>query len=170
VFLFNIGGYYIVFFGLRFHSDIQIQQRLESNQLSSEETLLLKIPMPLPYSTGEKDFEYIKGNFEHKGEFYKLLKQKHENDTLYIVCLKDHKEKSLVRKMIDYGNLSNDLATHSKKTQNILSKLLKEYEPLHEQSMTHNTGWTMRLTYAHLISVLTPFERSVQSPPPRQLS
>ena len=36
-------------------------------------------------------YERVNGEFEHNGEFFKLVKQKLENDTLNIVCIKDHR-------------------------------------------------------------------------------
>ncbi len=156
-----------MFFGLRYRSDLQIQHRLETSQYDDAETMLLKIPVALPYAAVGKGYQDIRGDFEHKGEFYKLVKQKLENDTLYIVCFKDHTEKHLVKKMIDYGNRSNDLSTPAKQTQNILSKLIKEYNSFYQLAVIQSAGWIMSLSFTRSAVTLTPVEQAVLAPPPK---
>ena len=111
----------------------------------------------------------MKGKFEHQGEYYKLIKQKLEGDTLYILCIKDNKEKHLNNKMIEFGNLSNDLPMQSKQSQNLLSKLLKEYEPLHQLVFITEEGWVANIKFSHLLFRMLEIEQLIQSPPPKSL-
>jgi len=168
VFLFNIGGYYIVFWGLRAKADREIISRIENNTYNNEETVLIKIPFSLPYPVSE-DFQFVKGKFEHQGEYYKLIKQKLKGDTLFILCIKNNKEKHLNHKMIEYGNLFNDLPTQSKQSQNLLSQLLKEYEQLHQLIFISEEGWVADLTFGHLSFRIVEIEQPIQSPPPKSL-
>jgi hypothetical protein len=168
--LFNVGGYYIVFWGLRYQADNVLTSRLESNNYTPEEITVLKIPMLLPYPVQEGYQVIKKDKFEHKGDYYKLVKQKLENDTLYIVCIKDFNEKHLVKKMIDFGNLSNDFP-QSKTTKNLLSKLMKEYEPLHLIALVEQNGWTVTTSFVqHHTFNLLEIDQSIQSPPPQFIS
>src|SRR6187402_1292445 len=102
IFLFNVVGYYGIFWLARERSNAAITCRIDSDQYTSAETITLKFPITLPYSTNSEDYARVRGSFEHQGEFYKLVKQKLEKDTLYIVCIKDRHEKKLVNAMADY--------------------------------------------------------------------
>lgn len=163
-----MGGYYIVFWGLRVKADREIVSKIENNTYNSEETVLIKVPFSLPYPVSE-DFQFVKGKFEHRGEYYKLIKQKLEGDTLYILCIKDSKEKHLNNKMIEYGSLSNDLPRQSKQSQNLLSKLLKEYEPFRQLVFATEEGWVASLTFSHLSFRILEIEQLIQSPPPKSI-
>lgn len=171
VFLFNVAGYYIVFWALRFQANQEISTRIEANQFNENEVISLKIPMKLPYLNDDADYRSAAGEIEHNGEYYKLVKQKQEGDTLIIVCVKNHEEKQLVKRMIDYANLSNDFSTQSKETQSLLNKLVKEYEPSQGNAIISSQGWVMtHIRYSLLSFSIDTFELDVHIPPPRRLS
>ncbi|MEO5599502.1 MAG: hypothetical protein ABIR06_01110 [Cyclobacteriaceae bacterium] len=109
IFLFNVGGYYIVFWGLRVKADQLLTERLDANEYKSNETIEIKIPVRLPYPIQQQEFERIDGKFEHNGEVFKLVKHKLENDTVYIVCIRDHRIEHLESTLTDYVNASNAL-------------------------------------------------------------
>jgi len=71
--------------------------------------------------------------------------------------------------MIEYGNLFNDLPTQSKQSQSLLSKLLKEYEPVHQLVFSTEEGWVANLTFSHLSFPILEIEQLIQSPPPKSL-
>ena len=168
LFLFNVGGYYLVFWGLRYQGDKKTWSRLEAAQYSEAETILFKIPMALPYPVNEGVYEQMKGEFEHNGNFYKGIKQKFERDTLFVLCVKDQKEKNLANTMTSYEKASNDLPSKSKHGQGLLSKLLNEYEPFHQIEVIHQNGWLLTSPNSTSTSLdLLAFELSVQSPPPK---
>ena len=110
------------------------------------------------------------GEFEHAGEFYKGIKQKLENDTLYIVCVKDNTKKDLSKTMNDYAKVINDLPAKSKSTNALLSKLIKEYVSFHSVVLL-NQSYGEVFTFCsyekpfHLLKQST----SVLSPPPEKL-
>ena len=100
-----------MFWALRYQADQELQKQLDANNYSDGESVVIKIPMTLPYQTTSAAFERINGEFEHQGEFYQLVKQKLENDTLHIVCIKDHRGKQIVTSMVDFTKQSHDLPT-----------------------------------------------------------
>ena len=59
--------------------------------------------------------------------FIKLIEQKLEKDTLYVICISGCPEKKLHEVMTDYVKLTNDLPTSSQKTLKLLSSLMKDY-------------------------------------------
>ncbi len=123
--------------------------------------------MTVPYPVNEEGFKPAKGSIEHKGEYYKLIKQKFENDTLYVVCFKDYDEKRLVKNMVDYGKVSNDLPSKSAPAENLLTKLLKEYEPFNKITLIQQNRWCLITLYDqrsyNLLSSVFP----IPSPPPK---
>jgi hypothetical protein len=167
VFLFNVGGYYVVLWALRHHSNIVLSQRLDSENYSVDETIELKIPVTLPYQLQERNFERAHGKFEYEGEFYTLVKQKFQNDTLHIVCIKNQEEKRLVSSMTDYVKLSNDLPGTSKKAVTFLGKLLKDFNPSAETSVSETKRWSREIVFtSNSYSCRSAFNRHI-APPPR---
>jgi hypothetical protein len=169
VFLFNVGGYYIVFWGLRFQSDQQLTYRLDANLYDAGETVQLKIPVALPYPSQSAEFQRVDGRFEHGGEFYRLVKQKLENDTLYLICIRDQETRELVRTMTDYVQLTQSLPVSSsgQKALNYLSKLIKDFcaqedlSPLPDRSFHAVIGFGEKSEF--LEEQITP----IDAPPPR---
>ena len=131
--------------------------------------MLLKIPLTLPYPVNEGVYEKINVDFEHDDIFYKGIKQKLDRDTLYILCYKDQQEKRLAKSLADYEKVSNDLSSKSKQSQDLLIKILKEYEGFNRIEAIEQSGWSMNLSYAESSVNLIAFERSVQVPPPKTL-
>jgi hypothetical protein len=169
VFLFNVGGYYIVFWALKHQASEELSARLDAELYAEEETIELKIPVSLPYPLQETgSFERMNGMFEHRGEFYKLVKQKLQNDTLYIVCIQDHERKHLENTMTDYVKLSNDLpGTNSQKALQFLGKLLKDYDSNSAITFTEQPGWSMSISYKEISDSFNTPSIQIQSPPPK---
>jgi len=118
VFTFNLGGYYVVFKLLQVSAHNDLIQKLETNQYSETQTIDLKIPISLPYSISpSNDFKRVDGRFEYNGDIYKLVKQKFENDTLHIICIKDHKEKRLINHFKEYAKNTHDSPGSSTKKE-----------------------------------------------------
>ena len=160
-----------MFWALRIQANQEISIRIEANQFKDDEVISLKIPMTLPYLMGDGSYRSVTGEVEHHGEFYKLIKQKQDGDTLVIVCVKNQVKKHLVKKMIDYSNLSNDFPASSKKTQSLLSKLFKEYASFQQNKIISSQGWAIKhVSYTISSFSSVTFESAVQGPPPRYLS
>jgi hypothetical protein len=68
-------GYYGVFVGLKFSSEIAIREQFDAENYTAEE-VIIKVPIAIPYATDSKGYERVDGEFEHNGEFYRLVKQK----------------------------------------------------------------------------------------------
>ena len=119
----------MVFWGLRFHSDLKLSDRVRANLYEASEIVELKIHVSLPYPIQDQGFQSVDGRFEHNGEHFRLIKQKFDNDTLYIVCIRDFETRRLVNTMRDYVELTNgfDGSTPDQKALNYLSKLIKDF-------------------------------------------
>jgi hypothetical protein len=129
IFLFNVGGYHVVFWALRSQAKNNLLHRLDADAYSSEDVVVLTLPVSLPYPLHDEDYEKAAGELEYKGEFYQLVKQKVANDTLFMVCVKDHQQKRLQQTINKYTNLANNLPTSAKHTMDLLGKLFKDFTP-----------------------------------------
>lgn len=166
VFLFNVGGYYIVFLGLRFHSDEELRVRLDSNRYDPDETIELKIPVTLPYPIYSEGFQRVDGRFEHAGEFYKLVKHMLQNDTLYVVCIRDRETRELVNTMKDYTHLTQTLPGANEKAQNFLGKLTKDFfsQPLVNDAC--DVGFIVTIPFRTVDEFFDPRSIPVPAEPP----
>lgn len=167
VFLFNVGGYYLVFLGLHHRSDQMLSKRIESNRYDETETIELKIPVTLPYPLQEIGFERVDGKFEHKGIFYKLIKQKLQNDTIYIVCIRDLETRKIAKTLNDYVAKTNDIPVNSKNTLHLFGKFLKDFEATQVNFFQHNTGWVSKIRFSNPTFNLHSADLTLQGPPPK---
>lgn len=113
IFLFGLIGYYGVFWILSEQARLTLTTRLDENRYDEGETVTIKIPLTLAYPINSSQYERVDGSFEYNGEFYKLIKQKLEKDTLYIVCIRDAEEKRLNSLRNDMVKIANDQPVNS---------------------------------------------------------
>jgi hypothetical protein len=156
-----------VFVGLHHRSDRLLAEKIETNQYNHEETIELKIPVTLPYPIQETGFERADGKFEHQGNFYKLVKQKLENDTVFIVCIRDVGAKQFVNTLKDYVHKTNDLPANSKNSNSLFGKFLKDFENLETELIQHGKGWQSEITFGELTFTLPLATIPLNGPPPK---
>lgn len=166
VFLFNVGGYYIVFWGLRVHADQALTKKLDAGLYAEAETVELKIAVTLPYPLQQRGYERVNGKFEYKGEHYKLVKQKHAHDTLYVICIRDSQQKKLVKTMNAYAKMTNDLPSSTDNTLHLFGKFLKDFEPVAPTALLHQRGWSKSLPLTLKTFFLPHHNSVIPSPPP----
>lgn len=169
IFLFNVGGYYIAFWALRVSAEKELANKLDQDFNSTNETFLFKLPLVLPYGINQEGYQRTRGSFEHEGQFYQLVKQKIENDTLYIVCIKDQEKKKLVDAFSDYTKLTNDLPTSSHDGWSLLSKLSKDFESSILIEIVLTEGWFLDHQFAESSTKLLESQTNILSPPPESI-
>lgn len=152
--------------GLRYQAKSDMLVRLDAGNYSKDETVTLKIPFTLPYWGDSRDYERVNGEFQYQGEFYQLVEQKLEKDTLYVVCIRDDREKKLHEVMTDYVKLANDLPTNSQKALKLLSSLMKDYVKSVPTEISMSQGWFRKFTFVEPSFELTTLSSPVYSPPP----
>ena len=95
-------GYYFIFMGLEFRHDSAMVKRLDNESFSTANAITIKVPMAIPYSSGSEEFNRVDGKFVHEGQVYRLVKQRFLNDTLTIVCVRDHQDERIKNALGDY--------------------------------------------------------------------
>ena len=164
--LFNALGFYGVFLGLRLKSAQDLVQRLDLNDYKETETITLKVPVSLPYTSGKDQYERVNGEVELYGEFFHLVKQKLSQDTLYIVCIKDGQSKKIIKALNDYVKTFSDKSDSGKTTGKIFQTIIKDYLPVSLAIESH-PGWSKELIAQRYRTLLhrPPYVQQVVQPP-----
>jgi len=160
--LFNTGGYYFVFLGLKHDAISRLNKKLDEDKYLDGETLTIKVPLTLPYPINNIGYQRISGQYEHNGEAFSLVKQKHENDTLFIVCIKNEKADHFKR-------LAQKFVEQSDESQNpffFLSKFSADFISSYTTDWVHQPGWCMLTLFADVITPKTNVWLRIPSPPP----
>jgi len=163
--MFNVVGYYGIYLGLRYRANQDLKERLDSESYNEEEILTVKMPFALPYQMDWKGYERIDGEFDHNGEFYKLVKHKLERDTLYILCIKDHKDKDLFNTFVDFVQANTDIPV-SKAALKFFETFAKDYIPTVSLFQVASSGWCLDTRFCQPEYSLITAPALVFSPPP----
>jgi len=166
--LLNVMGYYGVFLGLQYKNDKEMIQKFDAENYSESEIVTIKIPISIPYAMDSKNFERVDGKFEHNGEFYRLVKQKLSQDTLYVACVKDYENKRIDDAMTSFVKTFTDKPVDSQSSSKIVITFIKDYIP---QSFTVQhlaLGWETDVVKESSCSFLkSSFNASIIHPPER---
>lgn len=163
--LLNVMGYYGIFLGLRYRNSLQLTQRFNADNYRESETITIKIPLAIPYY-GDTEFERVDGDIAHNGEFYRLIKQKYEKDTLYIVCYRDLKRKHIQKALKQYVKTFTDQSAGRSHVKTIQT-FIKDYVSSSFSLRSSTTGWSLKLTYCSLEQAVSEPSFTSPSPPPR---
>ena len=158
-------GYYGVFMGLHYRNDLAVTSSLDSDTYDESRSIVIKVPVSVPYMLDQTNFERVNGTFEHNGEFYRLVKQKYANDTLNIVCIKDFAHKRIDQALTDYLKTFSD-NTGDEKSSKITINFLKDYLPINFSLCTILPGWSTNIQHTSAYGTLIPaFMVSIAHPP-----
>lgn len=101
----------------------------------TEETVVVKIPINLPYQTDWVSSEEVEGSVRQGDEFYEMKSRKVENDTLVTVMVKDRNARENFFDLAQQVNehLSDEPGSTPAKTK-LINTLVKEY-------CAQSSGW-----------------------------
>lgn len=166
VFLLNALGFYGIFVGLHWKNSLELNARLDDNLYSEEETQTFKIPLHVPYGVDSKDFERVEGEFQYKGETFRLVKQRLHRDTLELVVVRDAKSMEINQALADYVKTFTDKPETSKGTTKITYDFLKDFLTTRIAICSNQSGWSYHLSPVCCAPVFIPsFSCSIVHPP-----
>jgi hypothetical protein len=141
-------------------------RKLDTEHYNTTETITLKIPIAIPYAADSRGFERIDGEFEHHGEFYRLVKQRLSHDTLYIICVKDHQSKRINQALVSYVKNFTDKPADNHHHTKAFNNLGKDYVS-HAFSISHESfGWQCAVARRTSLTVyISGFYTSIVHPP-----
>jgi cbb3-type cytochrome oxidase subunit 3 len=166
IFLFNLGGYYILFWALKAQANREFSALLNEGHYDESKTFEVKIPLSLPYPLQSNGFERQSGQFEYRGEHYQVVKQKYENDILTIVCLKDTKANRLAKVKDAFSETSSTQPVKDG-ALNIPIKVLQEFVTSFSEQLSGIAGWSQSIEHTPYFDNHNGFFLTKHSPPPR---
>jgi hypothetical protein len=172
VFLFNVIGYYGIYVAMLSQARTALNEKIDNEQYKEDQTITVKIPLALPYPVQQDEFQRVQGDFEHQGEFYKLVKQKYSNDTLYVVCIKNVEEKKATKVFSDLVKLSTDQSSSSTNNQNAktIVNIIKDYNPVMEQiRLAPSEAIELGISFTFFSTTILSQDLTVFSPPPESV-
>lgn len=160
VLLYQAGG-----FALKFIFDNHLTELDEQNS----ETIVVKIPIALPYHTNWEAPKEVKGEVREGDDFYQMKEQIMENDTLYTTMTAD---KSARENFFDLANqvnehLSDQPDSNSSKTK-LINTLVKEYCENTHSWVFYIIEWPIEKAKSKHSTLSTTDYISDSFPPPRQ--
>jgi len=166
LFLFNLGGYYMVFSLLQMQAGRQLSLRLETDEANEQETVEVKVPLNLPYPITSSGFERVEGTVKSGDRYFQLLKQKIENDTLTLVLVKDDRSNHLEEVIYELDE-QHSSGTPSDGALTLSFKLLQEFISASETLTSGNNPWSREITLSEAVRFLLPSDIPGTPPPPR---
>jgi hypothetical protein len=164
----NVLGYYGVFVGLQYQNERKQIQRFDAERYEESETFTIKVPISIPYAVDQTDFERVDGEFEHQGQFYRMIKQKFSNDTLHIVCIKDQQETRIAKALKDYVKSFTGKSDPGKSNSKLTVSFIKDYISSSYNTGHSSNGWSIKISLRSRVENLTDsFFASVVHPPER---
>ena len=126
-----------------------------------------KLPLTVPYSTDSKEYSRVDGEFEHNGEVYRLVKQRLQSDTLYIVCVKDITTKRINQALTDYVKSFTDKPINSKGNSKTIQNLIKDFLCCSISIKKQTDGWEKTISFHFIEHHYELVTSSLTGPPPR---
>lgn len=167
LFLLNVLGYYGVFIGLQFKNTQDMQTRFDNEEYSRTQEITIKVPLTVPYATDSREYTRVDGEFEHLGEVYRMVKQKLQSDTLYIVCVKDKTSKDINQALADYVKTFTDKPGNEKGNSKTTQNLIKDYIVSSTTLQKISEGWKNEFTPGMHVRGYQPHNIQLNSPPPK---
>jgi len=154
-----------VFWGFRSQAKKDLLHRLDAENYSTSDVVVISVPIALPYPLHQQEYQRVNGEFEYQGEYYSMVKQRLENDTLFMVCIKNHQEKKLVGALNDYTNLVNSLPANAQHAVDLFGKLFKDYTASSLVHISAGNGWCSSIQFGELEFSTLQQNYPVLSPP-----
>ena len=166
--LFNFLGYYGFFLGLLYQSAQQLALRLDSDNYKAADAVTLRIPIAIPYAPDSRDFERVDGEFEYNGEIYRLVKQRLYQDTLFVVCVRDHESKRIMQALTDHVRTftDNPTGTNHKNTR-AFPDFSKDYLYTSFELSSYAEGWHSSFAFCNIECPAVLLFLPIDSPPPK---
>ncbi|MBX2901481.1 MAG: hypothetical protein KF775_17655 [Cyclobacteriaceae bacterium] len=167
LFLLNVLGYYGVLVGLQAKNTKSLIARFDNDDYSRQHEITIKVPITVPYASDSREYTRVDGEFEHQGEIFRMVKQKLQQDTLFIVCVKDNTSKGLKQVLTDYvASFTDKPATEKSQTQ-LLQNFIKDFIATTTQLQSNTTGWNSELPQSVRVPMYQSIGLTLSNPPPQ---
>ncbi|WP_075349427.1 hypothetical protein [Algoriphagus marinus] len=121
-------GYYAFYLTYQRHIEGQWVKQIYDEQLQDYSEILIEVPLSIPYMANQDDFRPTNTPFEKDGKYFRVVKQRYQNDTLQLIAVPDTARKvldSTVKKWISF--LTDDEIPQDQKSKTSINLLVKDY-------------------------------------------
>ena len=129
---FNWFGFRFVMGYMQQKNECSLEARLDNNSYDESQLVELRIPLHMAYQNDRTSYERCDGEMEYKGCYYKYVKRKVANDTLYLQCISNATKTKIEFAKNDFYKNTNDIAPSGNKQHNsktvLIKKLLSDYD------------------------------------------
>jgi len=164
VFLFNMGGYYLLFWVLKVEASQELSLKLDEGDYNENEIFEIKILITLPYPVSS-EYERQTGQFVYQQEHYQMVKQKYEDGILTIICVKDVDSRHLANVMDSFSESSGDQPLKDG-SLNLPIKVMQEFVSSLVVQLNSGLGWSQEIGYTPYLNNFNRITLATLSPPP----
>ncbi|MEB2780336.1 hypothetical protein U3A58_08015 [Algoriphagus sp. C2-6-M1] len=121
-------GYYAFYFSYDQHLESKWEDLIYSESSPEVEERLLEIPLSMPYMANQEEFQSTNTPYEQGGKYYRVIKQRYQNDTLQFIVLPDTERRVLtnsVKKWI--SSLMQDELPQDQNNKTTVKLFVKDY-------------------------------------------
>jgi hypothetical protein len=141
-------------------------KKLDAGAYDGQDEVIIRIPLAVPYVQDAPNFERVDGKFEHQGQVYRKVRQRYSQDTLHVVCVKDHTGTQIQRALTSYVKTFSDKPADTKHPSKTSLTFIKEYLVRAIRLEHRATGWHYGLAMVRPVVVFIPsFSASIIHPP-----
>ena len=159
ILLYQAGGFALQYLALADSESISLDE--------NSETMVVKIPISLPYQTNWEAPREAEGELRQGDEFYQMVEQKMENDTLYTTIVADQNARD---RFFDLANqVSEHLTDQPEKApakSKLIQTLVKEYCASKDVWVFYILEWPVKsIATDHPVLAPNTFSGAFDSPP-----
>lgn len=164
VLLYQAGG-----FALQFLQ--QKSSNISASEFLSSDKVVVKVPISLPYSQNWEEGKKVSGQVQKGDEFYDMVEQKMEGDTLYTTLVTNHsaREQFIEFSAMVEKHLSTDPSKQQQSKSNLISLLIKEYCDARHVVVLYLLDWSITTSNFSTPVYVTSGYSSDLLAPPRQV-
>ena len=142
----NTIGYYSFLVLVKEQMGSRLSRKIAAGAPEPGGDMILKIPLTVPYPTGSEEYEAAEGEFSYEGAVYTVLKQRHYNDTLYVVCIHDYKATQVAHQINDLSHAFAGKGDHPGTGLKLIDSLSKYYCFTQHTILSLSAGWSLDCT------------------------
>ncbi len=162
VLLYQAGGFALMFLS-------QKSSEIFSEEIAQLDKVVVKIPISLPYNEAKwQEPKKVEGQVQKGNEFYQMVEQKMEGDTLYTTMVADHSARESfleLAEMVDQ-HLKNDSPKHDHSKSSLINLLVKEYCDSKQTFILYVMDWSkVEVNFPNPRITFSAYSASLDSPP-----
>lgn len=168
----NAIGYYSFLVVVKDHISQQTRARLETNMHDIGGSLIVKLPVSLPYGLETSgSYESAHGEIIYEGSVYQRIKQRLYGDTLYVMCIRDNEATAAKHQIDRYSKTfaGSDSEQDSHTDIRLITSWAKYYFSETHALITLHAGWGRTQVYRYAGSLYCYGGSAVIFHPPSEL-